>query len=176
MPADSQTIYNPRIKEQIRSTLYDYLYAPVDRKLRTRIKEIVIANSQALASSQTGFSYRNEWYTLEPDKPLPRRKDRLVPQLREQMEAYLAEKAELTDHEMPYVMGFIVATLNASDDMRDYLLVFPSPLHPPLKKLGDTGLTSETRLSPDAIAQLQDRNAVSIELVKSRLVTNLLLQ
>ena len=176
MTTDTQLHHDPRTKKQIKDCLYEYLYAPVDRKLYQRIREIIVANSRALASSQTGFMYRNVWYSLEPTKVAPRRKDRLVPALRDRMEEYLTEKAQLNDYEIPYVLGFINAVLNSSDDMQDYLLVFPSPLHPPLKKMIDSCPCGTTRLQPETVEEMQERNRLPIELIKSRLVTNLLLQ
>lgn len=176
MTTDTQLRHDPRTKQQIKDRLYRYLYAPVERKLHLRIKEIIIANSRALASSQTGFMYRNEWYTLEPDKPAPRRKDRLVKALKPQMDEYLKEISQLNNTEIPYVLGFINTVLNSSDDMNDYLQVFPTPLHPPLKEMIATCPCRTTKLHPETVAEMQERNQVSIEMIKSRLVTNLLLQ
>lgn len=176
MTADTQLRHDPRTKQMIKDRLYKYLYAPVERKLHTRIKGIIIANSRTLSSSQTGFMYRNEWYSLEPDKPAPRRKDRLVNALKPQMDEYLKEIKQLNNTEIPYVLGFINTVLNSSDDMNDYLQVFPTPLHTPLKEMIDTCPYLTTKLQPETVAEMQARNQVSIEMIKSRLVTNLLLQ
>jgi len=88
---------------------------------------------------------------------------------------YLKEVNELNMHEIPYVMGFINQVLNSSDDLNDYLRVLPETMHRPLKELMDICPCRTTKLSPETVEEMRTRNNHSIELMKRRLVTNLLL-
>lgn len=171
-----QLRHDPRSKQQIKDCLYHFLYDPVERKLEKRIRAIILANQKARGSSQFGFIYRNNWYTLEPDKPAPRRKDRLVDALKDKMDEYLADVENLNKREIPYVLGFINQVLNSSDDMQDYLRVFPEPLHPPLHDIIKKCPCRTTKLSPETVEEMKERNREPIEMIKSRLVLNLLLQ
>ena len=172
----TQLHHDPRTKQQIKNCLYEYLYSPVQRKMNKRIKEIIVANSKAQASSQTGFMYRNEYYCIDEKAIPPRRKIRLLDSLKPKMEEHLQETKHLNEYEIPYVLGFINQVLNSSDDMQDYLKVFPTPLHPPLQKMIDSCPCSNSKLTPETADEMAKRNEVPINLIKSRLVLNLLLQ
>lgn len=167
--------YDPRTKQNIKDTLHSYLYEPVIRKFRERLAAIITANSNALGSSHGSFIYRNEVYQLNEQEKLPRKMNRLIPQLHDQMDTYLREVNELNMHEIPYVMGFINQVLNSSDDLNDYLRVLPETMHRPLKELMDSCPCRTTKLSPETVEEMRTRNNHSIELMKRRLVTNLLL-
>lgn len=168
--------HDPRTKQQIKDRLYHFLYDPVQRKFDLRLKHLIVANAKALSSSQDGFMYRNHWYTLSPDQPQPRPSDRLVPALRPEMDAFLRDRHQLNSYEIPYVLNYINQVLNSSDDMQDYLRAFPEPLHRPLNEMIESCPCRSTKLPPETIEELQERNHIPIELIKQRLVTNLLLQ
>jgi len=174
--SDAQLQHDPRTKSNIKELLYHYLYDPIEKKLDEEIKALVIANAKALKSSQRGFVYRNHWYTTEPDKPAPRRKDRLIPALKSRMDEYLAEVTTLNTQELPYVMGFINQVLNSSDDLQDYFQVFPESLHEPLQTMIGSCPCRMTRLAPETAQEMRERNAHPIQLIQSRLVLNLLIQ
>lgn len=171
-----QLQHDPRTKQQIKDALYTYLYAPVERKLKRTLDELIVANSRALASSHDSFIYRNKVYKREETSKVPRRKNPLVPALHERMDAYLAQVEQLNTQEIPYVVGFINQVLNSSDDMQDYLRVFPEPLHPPLHEMIDKCPCHTTKLKTETVEELVARNQEPIELIKHRLVHNLLLQ
>jgi len=174
---DTQLKHDPRTKSQIRDVLYDYLYKPVRRKFRRELDEIVVANTRALASSYACFVYRNGLYKKSDFQGLPPRPaNRLVKGLQDRMETYLHDLGQVNQHELPYVMGFINNVLNSSDDLKDYLQVFPSVLHPPLNQMIDKCPCKSTKLAPEAAEEMRDRNQHSIELIKQRLAYNLLLQ
>lgn len=165
-----------RVKQQLKTHIYEHLYDPVERKNRQQIKELVLANSKALASSQEGFMYRGEWYSLNTSRIPPRLKNRLIASLQPAMDEYLTAVNTLCAYEKPYVLGFINRVLNASDSIDDYLRVFPSSLHPPLKEMTDICPASPSVFTDSAAAALQADNETAITLMKSRLVLNLLLQ
>lgn len=169
--------HDPRTKTQIRDALYDYLYKPVLAKFERELDEIVVANTRAIASSHACFTYRNVLYKKSDFQGLPPRlSNKLIPALVDRMETYLEAKGRVNQQELPYVMGFINLVLNSSDDMLDYLNVFPGVLHAPLKAMIDTCPCHNTKLAPETAEEMRDRNQHPIELIKQRLAYNLLLQ
>ena len=165
--------HDPRTKQQIKDLLYSYLYDPVERKYRQKLKSLIQRNSLILNKSEECFSYRGNIYSLELNR-IPRKVARLIPALHPEMNQYLAELKHLNEKEMPYVMGFITQVLNSSNDLQDYLLVLPESIHRPIEKLISSCDYRTTQLSPETVEQLKARNAESIALMKQRLVLNLL--
>ena len=80
--------YDPRTKQNIKDMLHSYLYEPVIRKFQERLAAIITANSNALGSSHGSFIYRNEVYQLNEQERLPRKMNRLIPALHDQMDEY----------------------------------------------------------------------------------------
>lgn len=166
--------HDPRTKQQIKDHLYSFLYEPVQRQFQTRIDDIILRNSLVGSYSHKSFSYKGVFYTCD-NSPPPIRKNRLVTQLRPDMESYLADLKELNEQELPHVLGYINQVLNSSDSFADYLLLFPSTIHPPLRDMAATCPCKIHKLLPDKVDQLMERNADSIRLLKRRLVTNFLI-
>jgi hypothetical protein len=165
-----------RVKQHLKAQVYEYLYGPVELKNRQRIKELVFANSKALASSQEGFMYKGNWYSLNASRIPPRIKNRLISSLQPAMDEHLTAVNRLYDHEKPYVLGFVSRVLNASGSIDDYLRVFPESMHPPLKEVADAYPAAPSVITESAVASLQADNETAITLMKSRLILNLLLQ
>ena len=65
--------------------------------------------------------------------------------------------------------------MNATSDLTDYLRVLPESVHQPLQKLMATCPCRTATLAPEKVEQLKAKNAVPIDLMKQRLMTNLLL-
>ena len=91
------------------------------------------------------------------------------------MQEYLRELEELNSAELPYVIGFINQVLNSSNSLPDYLKVFPEAIHRPLQHLIDTCPCKSCTLEQSAIDELKTKNQSTIDLIKQRLVTNLLI-
>lgn len=171
-----QLSYDPRMKREIRDHLYQYLYSAVERKFNARLKEIVIQNSRLKQSSADAFVYNNETFTAEPNTVRIRNVPLLDPRLHSVMDDFLAEREELNAREMPFVLGFINETLNASDDLQDYMRIFPENLHPPLKEIVNKCLCRQARLSEERVKEIQERNARPMELMRQRLVYNIIMK
>ena len=166
--------HDPRTKSQIKELLYAFLYEPVQRQFKTRLDSLIIRNTAIAMVSHQSFTYRGNLYTIDTS-PVPRKLTRLVPQLHADMDAYLAELKQLNDKEVPYVMGFINQVLNASNDLHDYLRLLPASVHQPIQNLIATCPCCTKRLSDDEVQKIQAKNQQSIDLVKQRMVTNLLI-
>lgn len=166
--------HDPRTKQQIKDALYSFLYEPVTRQLKNRLDTLIVRNTLMGGYMHKHFTYKGVTYNGDVS-PLPIKRNRLVPQLKDEMEQYLQDMDQLNNHELPYVLGFINQVLNASCDLTDYLRVLPESIHQPLQQLVATCPYRTTTLSEKKVEQLVSKNVEPIELMKKRLVTNLLI-
>ena len=166
--------HDPRTKQQIKDMLYAFLYEPVQRQFKTRLDSLIKRNTVILGASHQSFIYKGNLYTCDIAPP-PRKLNRLVPQLVPDMEAYLTDQKQINDKERPYVVGFINQVLNASNDLHDYLRVLPQSLRPPIQKLIDSYPCRTKKLTDAEVQEMQAKNQRYIDLVKARMVMNLLI-
>ena len=165
--------HDPRTKQQIKDMLYQFIYEPVEQRFLKRLTDIGLRNSNFLHSPHTSFTYRGVTYNPQ-DQQLPRRMNRLIPSLTVDMDLYLHDLNTLNTHEIPYVLGFINQVLNASNDLPDYLRVLPPSIHQPIQDMINSCGCRTTQLTEETVAHLQQSNQRSIELLKQRLMLNLL--
>lgn len=162
----------------IKDLLYTFLYGPVQKQFKARLDAIITKNTQLLGASHNSFIYKGIVYSCDPSQQ-PRKMNRLVPQLESLMDAYLKETDHINTHEAPYVLGFIIQVLNSSNDLQDYLKIFPSSIHRPIEDLIESLVAScpcsSKQLTEEDIIALQIRNASAITMMKKRLVINLLI-
>ena len=166
--------HDPQIKQQVKEALYQFLYGPVQKRYQQQLHQINQQNTLLIKGSHASFVYKNVFYSNE-NTPSPRKMNRLHPSLVTAMEDYLKDVEVLNQQEIPYVIGFITQVLNASNDFEDYLKTFPPILHPPLEKLIASCPCHNRKLTDKDIEKLQTKNAKPINLIKQRLVTNLIL-
>lgn len=166
--------HDPRTKQQIKDMLYNTLYAPVQEQFRKRLEALIYRNTMLMGSAHKSFVYKGVTYTCDFTPP-PRRMTRLHPQLKDEIEEYIRDVKHLNDTELPYVLGFINQVLNSSNDLCDYLRILPEPLHDSIKKLISTCPCRAQKLTEDTVHSLQERNEEIINLIKERMVLNLLI-
>ena len=166
--------HDPKIKQQIKDALYEFLYGPLQLSFKQHLDAIVLKCAKALNSQYLSFTYKGEVFALEGEK-LPRRMNRLPDHLHSEMDSYLHDLAEVNEKEVPYVLGFITQTLNASNDLHDYFRVLPSAVHGPIQDLINSCPYRTKRLTDESVQDLLIRNAKSIHLTKCRMVQNLIL-
>lgn len=166
--------YDPRTKQQIKDALYEMLYSPVQKQFKVRLDTIIIRNTLLGGYDHKSFNYKGVQYSCEPGTP-PRKWNRLVPQLRAQMDEWLADVEALNSKELPYVLGYINQVLNASSDLMDYLRLFPDCAHQTIKKLAETCPCQTKQLSDERVAMMWKQNEAPINLMKQRMVTNLII-
>jgi len=171
---DPHIQHDPKTKLYIREALYDFLYAPVEKQRQARLDALIIKNCLLMKYSHKSFMYKGECYSCDSSTP-PRKANRLSPELVPEMEQYLKELKELNNKEIPYVVGYINQVLNSSNDLCDYLELLPSTLHAPIREYIAACPCRTRHLAPSEIDEIQHKNLTSIDLIKSRMVTNLLL-
>lgn len=165
---------DPRLKLLIKEALHSMLYTPVEKHFKHRLDFIIVRNTVLSSSEHTAFNYKGIHYICD-NGPIPRKWTRLVPQLRSQMDEYLADVKQLHEKEIPFVHGYINQVLNASDNPRDYLRLLPDSIHPAINKLIESFPYVGSQLSDERVAMMWSQNEASINLIKQRMMTNLIL-
>ena len=171
----TQLKYDPQTKKMIKDRLFEHLYNPVINHYNATLATIIDRNCLALGNNYKSFIYKGNTYKAETTTKFPRQMNRLVKQLHPEMDEYLTDVNHLNDYELPFVLGYINNVLNSSDSLQDYCSVFPESIHKPLGELIANSGCKVNHLSPQAINDMQIRNTKSIELMKKRMVLNLLL-
>lgn len=171
---DHHIQHDPRTKQNIKEALYARLYDPVQRDFKARLDALIVRNCVLMKYSHRSVSYKGTLYTSDP-MPYPRKANRLSPTLYAEMDAYLAAKNALNNQEIPYVLGYINQVLNSSNDLCDYLDLLPSVLHEPIQGFIASCPCRTRHLQADEIQRIQQKNARFIDMMKTRMVTNLLL-
>ena len=171
---EERTHYDKRMKQYIKDKLYAYIYAPIETHLQKQLDSIIQKNSVLIGASHNSFMYKGNYYACDTTNP-PSRMNTLIKQLHPAMDDYLKEQKKLNNTELPYVLGFINQVLNASDDLQDYLRVFPDSIHKPLEQIINSCPCRNKHLSEEDVITLQNKNKASIDLMKQRMFTNLLI-
>lgn len=166
--------HDPRTKQQIKDALYEFLYAPVQKHYHQQLTSILTRNTLLNKSGHKSLVYKGELYSME-NTPPPRKMNRLDPSLAPDMEAYLAAITRLNTQEVPYVLGYITQVLNASNSFQDYLRMFPKVLHGPIEQMIPNCPCRNDLMSESDVNGLVEKNKHSIDLLKQRVVTNLIL-
>ena len=169
-----QLQHDPRTKKQIKDVLYEHLYSRIEKQFKHRLDTLIMRNAVLGGYSHKSFMYKNVLYNSDTNA-LPRKMNRLVVQLHPAMNDYLREAKQLNEKELPYVLGFVNQVLNSSNELHDYLRLLPQAVHHPLKKLIDTCPCKSKKLSEETVTMLRDKNQTSINLMKERMVINLLI-
>lgn len=166
--------HDPHTKQQLKTMLYEFMYTPVIKRYEKRLAAIITKNCTLISTPYECFNYKGEVYVVGDSVTTPKKMPRLSPQLFDEMNKYLAELKALNTQEIPYVMGYITQVLNSSNDLPDYLRLLPSIIHAPIQKVIETYDYRTTHLTPEAVQAIQAKNQQSIELIKKRLVLNLI--
>lgn len=166
--------HDSRTKQNIKEALYQHLYEPVQRSFKKRLDALILQNCKIMRYSHQSFAYKGEFYAND-QPPFPRKANRLARELYQAMDDYLAELKVLNEQEIPFVMGFITQVLNASNDFHDWLALLPSSLHRPIHEFIAACPCRTQHLTPEEVQAMQAKNSASIDMIKARMVTNLLI-
>lgn len=165
--------YDPRIKQEAANAIQMLLYIPSDTSFQKRLDSIILQNSALLNEPRKYFSHRNITYTL-PNALSDRRIPRLVPEMRPHMDKYLKDVKDLYDMEVIYVTGFISQALNLSNFPQDYLEIFPTSVHLPIKKIFANYFCIPGTTDKTLLQAFINKNQAPINMIKQRMVLNLL--
>lgn len=166
--------HDPRTKQQIKDGIYAFLYAPVEKQFKQRIDSLIVKNTVISGYTHKSFMFKNVFYTCDSDAP-PRRMNRLHIKCQPDMLDYIRDLKQLNEKEMPFVLGYINQVLNSSNDLHDYLRLLPEAVHFPIQELINSCPCRTKSLSDETVALLKTKNQSPIDMMKSRMVTNLLI-
>ena len=168
--------YDPRTKQNIKDVIYGILYEPVQKEFRGRIEDLIRRNCLYGNFTHRSLIYKGVVYqSLIEKTAAPIQKNRLVPQLRQEMDEYLEDLTELNEKELPRVLGYINQVLNSSEGLVDYLKLLPEAVHYPLERLIENCPCKGQELSAERIEALRLKNQESFDLMRTRMAHNLLL-
>ena len=168
-----QPQHDPRTKRMIKDVLYELLYTPIQKQFKQRLDQLIVKNAVLGGYSHESFMYKNVLYNCDTNA-MPRKMNRLVIQLQPAMNEYLKELKQLNEDES-HVLGYITQVLNSSNELHDYLRLLPPSVHPAIQGLINTCSCRGKRLPDETVALLQEKNLGPVQLMKNRMVTNLLI-
>lgn len=170
----TQLRHESACKLHIKNALYAYLYEPLHKASQHKLEEIIIRNTVLIKGTHRSFVYKGVYYTCEAT-PGPRKANRLDPRMKGEMDKYLKDLEAVNDLEIPYVVNYINRVLNSSDDLQDYFHLLPDGLHPIVQKFISSCPCRHGHLSETEVEQITKENTKSLELMKIRMTTNLLI-
>lgn len=176
MSKDTELTYDPRTKQLIKDKIYAHLYDPTKRQFNNRLKAIVQQNSTLHQNSQVCFRYKGEIYFDHDYKPpFQQPINQLHLSLHTLMDEYLLDLDKLNTEELPYVLSYITQVLNSSDHLPDYFKLLPTSVHSVIQELIDSCVCRADAITPEKAEAIKNKNIVPMELMKQRMVLNLLI-
>lgn len=176
MTHDNELTYDPRTKQLIKDKIYAHLYEPTKQQFMKRLKGIVQQNATLHQNAQVAFRYNGEvYFDQEYKPPFAQPINQLHPSLHSLMDEYLKDLDKLNSEELPYVLNYITQVLNSSDHLPDYFKLFPSSVHSVIQELIDNCVCRADAITPERAEAIKSKNTVPIELMKQRMVLNLLI-
>lgn len=165
--------HDPTTKQQIKDALYDLLYTPIQTKFQKQLDQLIIRNTILGKYTHKSFTYRGMFYSCDPT-PAPRKTNQLVPELQDEMNAYLVELDTLNKTELPYVLGYINQVLNSSDNLPDYLKLLPESVHSAIHPLISSCPSHTNKLPDTEVQDIRTKNQKGFNLMLQRMTLNLL--
>ncbi len=165
--------HNPRSKRDLKNGIISTLYEPFTRQRDKLLENILRKNAVIVHSDHLSVVYKGTYYSVEKTHG-PLRANRLDKSLRTEMDAYLSATHYVEEIEIPRVKGFINQVLNATDGIPDLLVVFPDVVHSPINQFICKCPCHNAQLNPEQLEVLRQANTDAIDLIKQRMVRNLL--
>ena len=169
-----QLQYDPRTKQAIQNALLNALYVPGDTLFWDSVSKLIVRNCLLGGFSHKSFLYKEKMYNIDHTQPT-RPFNRLVPQLIPVMKELLKDREETVRQEQPFIKGYINKVLNSSDSFQDYLRLLPAALHRPIMEFSAQCPCRTHKLDDAAVQKFQEENAAYLQLIKQRMVKNLLI-
>lgn len=166
---------NVRSRSEFVGHVIEQVYAPAMAKQKAILDQIIIDNTALLGSSSFSFNFLGETYRMNSREPLPRRVNRLAPQLHERMREFLRQRAEILV-EQPYINGFFRQVVSAGRNYTDYIALTPSVVHQIIHSIKNALPQGEASLDPDEVDAFHIKHHQAMFMVQQRMALNLILQ
>ena len=173
MRRESISYSDPGVKYRIKTAIINFLYTPAFNSLQEKLEHLIVKNTLIGKYPQKAFTYKGRYYG-SGDPPKSLRMNRLVPELVDEMDEYLAESGELTEKELPYVEGYITKVLNYSNSIEIYKRLLPDYLHAIIDNTAQF-IPCLDSISDAEIESIKQNHTYPLELMAKRMALNLLM-
>lgn len=165
--------HDPRLKQHIRVAVMQALY---ERGLAENVKKLdhlISDNRQLLGVSTAWVSYKGIKYKhSQIQEAQPGRVPRVHVALLSKFEELVTELKEF-EAERAYVLSYLSSVLNSSNNVADYLELFPESMKPIINNFAHLG-HNEARLKPEQLQELRERFHDGFMKMRQRMAMNLL--
>ena len=171
------------IKANIRDNLIAYVYDPPAVMYSKALNSLVERNWLLSGGKEPGFIFRGDAYlnqrplnTTSTGRPVPLRSPH--PEILPELKKLIQERSFIFKHEQPQVRGYLTTVLNQVTYLPDLLKILPDCLHHPINQSiwGIRQDLLKDGLTPVQIQDLQAKGIGAMDLMRKRLVLNLIQQ
>lgn len=163
---------DPKVKQTICQLLVDFVYTPAKAKLDNQLVAIMNSHSNEFPGMSPAFMYKGTVYSSAGFRPVRGQKlGMLSRRLYDHMEKWVAEQKVLFEEEVEAHNYFACLVIEAKDTAELQALT-PDFLHPALQISSD--YSRPCLLTAEDIERFNKANAKHIQMLKERLVLNLI--
>lgn len=166
----------PRAKTNLQTAMMQFIFDPFMKYWNRKVDKIIEKHVLLCSSTQYGFSYKGEDFTGSNKRLLHPPIQRLDRSLYSDMDALLREREVIILYEQPLVNSVLCALMNLSNNPWDYFQILPKELHPAWEHFKTNMPTSyESEVTDSSISAFQTKHEAAFDVVRIRMVTNLIL-
>ena len=166
----------PRAKTNLQTAMMQFIFDPFMKYWNRKVDKIIEKHVLLCSSTQFGFSYKGEDFTGSNKRLLHPPIQRLDRSLYSDMDALLREREVIILYEQPLVNSVLCALMNLSNNPWDYFQILPKELHPAWTHFKTNMPTSyESEITDSIISAFQTKYEAVFDVVRIRMVTNLIL-
>lgn len=167
---------NPKLA--VRSDLLEILQEHLYRNTKTYhfklLSDLITKNSVLCFNARKSLSFGGNCYVIGGNQPHLRISPNLLHHsLRGEMREYLT-KVEKSEQEIALVKGFFQKIMFLTNKEQDYCNLLPTVMHPAVRQLSPYLDKEEGHLSPEEVTAFLVENESYINLIKQRLILNLI--
>jgi len=162
---------DPTKKYNVRLMLEEFIYKPAETKLEKKLNAIMNSHSIDDPHRSMAFMFKGQVYAPK-DYRSPGKITLLSRRLYPNMEEWLKETNKLQE-EKTKASNYLTCILNEAENLADLQALLPECLHLGLGSIGSNSRSS--LLTSEHIETVNHQHTDSIQMIKERLVLNLLI-
>lgn len=173
-PNFAELQYRTQVKEHLAKVMERELFHRTTEVLKHQINAIADDHKALIKSNFRGFSYKGKEYWGFIGDALAH--PELHHELHTRMENYLTLHTRITEYEQPIINNYLRGMFAHTDWLDDYHQMLPDSLHSCFTPYEDVFRKPDARrMPPDDLAEFLVRNRRYIQLMRERMLLNLLL-
>lgn len=162
---------DPTKKYNVRLMLEEFIYKPAEAQLEKKLNALMNSHSIDDPHRSMAFMFKGQVYAPK-DYRSPGKITLLSRRLYPNMEEWLKESNKLQE-EKTKASNYLTCILNEAKNLADLQALLPECLHSGLSRIGST--SDPSLLTPEHIEAVNHQHTDSIQMIKERLVLNLLI-